>query len=222
MIYITGDMHGDIDRLKSKEIRRLKKGDTLIVCGDFGFVWDGSDKEKRLLKWIGSRRYNTLFVEGTHDNLNLLAAYPQVVWQGGKVREISGNLRLICRGEILEIEGKTIFAFGGGEADDELIDNPNQAGGELPSLGEIKSAWRNLEQAGFAVDYIVTHRPSRKIQQFLIPGHNSANILDAFLDEVREKCTYKHWFFGSIHKDKRIPPNETALFTSVVNAQEDL
>ena len=44
MIYFTGDLHGDYDRFKSKELKKLKKGDTLIVCGDFGFLWDGSKK----------------------------------------------------------------------------------------------------------------------------------------------------------------------------------
>lgn len=222
MIYITGDTHGDISRLKSKELRKLKKGDTLIICGDFGFIWDGSAKEKRLLSWIGRRRYNVLFVEGTHDNLTLLAEYPQADWQGGKTREISGKLRQLCRGEIFEIEGKRIFAFGGGEADDEIIGNPNEDGGELPSQQEIEHARQNLEQVGFKVDYIVTHRPSRKIQQFLLLNQNSTNVLDTFLDEVREKCQYARWFFGSIHKNKRIPPNEMAVFTAVVDAQSDL
>ena len=50
MILITGDVHGDISRFSDKKIRRLKKGDTLIVCGDMGLIWDGSDKEKKLLK----------------------------------------------------------------------------------------------------------------------------------------------------------------------------
>ena len=38
MIYITGDIHGDLSRFKDKRIKKLKKGDTLIVCGDFGFM----------------------------------------------------------------------------------------------------------------------------------------------------------------------------------------
>lgn len=46
MIYLTGDLHGDLERFKSKEMKKLKKGDTLIVCGDFGFLWDGSKKEQ--------------------------------------------------------------------------------------------------------------------------------------------------------------------------------
>ncbi|MCL2857109.1 MAG: hypothetical protein FWE19_05200 [Oscillospiraceae bacterium] len=222
MIYITGDMHGDIDRFSSRELRRLKKGDTLIICGDFGFAWEGTSKEERLLKWIGKRRYNTLFVEGANDNLALLNSYPQVEWQGGKIREISGRLRLICRGEVLEIEGKKIFAFGGGAAEYEITDSPNQEGGELPSPQEIENARRNLEGVDYKVDYIVTHKPSSKIRQFLMLGADSADILDTFLNEVREKCKYTRWFFGSIHKNKRIPPNEMAVFTAVVPVDGDL
>jgi len=221
MIYITGDMHGDIDRFSSKELRRLKKGDTLIICGDFGFVWDGSEKEKRLLKWIGNRRYNTLFVEGANDNIALLGSYPQVEWQGGKTREISGRLRLICRGEILEIEGKKIFAFGGGASGEDIIDSPNQDRGGMPTPQEIEKAKLNLKNAGHKVDYIVTHKPSSKITQFLLLGTDSADTLDTFLNEVREKCEYTRWFFGSLHMNKRIPPREMAIFTAVVNAQDD-
>ena len=65
MIYVTGDIHADLDRFKGKEAKKLKKGDTLIVCGDFGFVWDGSKKEQQVLKWIGKRPYQVLFIEGT-------------------------------------------------------------------------------------------------------------------------------------------------------------
>jgi len=218
LIYITGDLHGDLSRLKSREVRRLKKGDTLIVCGDFGFVWDDSPREKKILKWIGKRRYNLLFVEGGHDKVALLSAYPAVEWQGGKTREISGRLRLLCRGEVFEIEGKKIFAFGGGGYEDDASLAINEDGGDLPSPQEIENGRQNLARAGYSVDYIVTHRPSRKIAQFLMMGHNSANVLDAFLDEVREKCAYTRWFFGCIHKNKPVPPGEMALFTAVVPA----
>ena len=50
MIYITGDTHGDFSRFKDPMLRKLKKQDALIICGDFGFIWDGSKKEEKLLK----------------------------------------------------------------------------------------------------------------------------------------------------------------------------
>ena len=46
MVYITGDTHGDLSRFETAAAKKLKKGDTLIVLGDFGFVWDGSAAEK--------------------------------------------------------------------------------------------------------------------------------------------------------------------------------
>ena len=42
MVYLTGDIHGDIQRFKQGKLRWLGKKDTVVVLGDFGFVWDGS------------------------------------------------------------------------------------------------------------------------------------------------------------------------------------
>lgn len=50
MIYVTGDIHADLDigKLsmdKFPQQRSLSKEDYLIICGDFGLVWDGSRRE---------------------------------------------------------------------------------------------------------------------------------------------------------------------------------
>ena len=50
MVYITGDVHGDLDFFKDARLKKLTEDDTLIICGDFGFLWDGSEKEKKALK----------------------------------------------------------------------------------------------------------------------------------------------------------------------------
>ena len=68
MICVMGDTHGDYSRFSHKAIKRLKKGDFLVICGDFGFVWDGSDREKSVLKKIDGKRFTTLFLAGSHDN----------------------------------------------------------------------------------------------------------------------------------------------------------
>ena len=109
MIYLTGDLHGDLERFKSKEMKKLKKGDTLIVCGDFGFLWDGSKKEQSILKKLGRSKYQILFVEGTHDNLDLIAQYPLEDWNGGKVRHIGGSLYKLERGSVFTLEGRRFF-----------------------------------------------------------------------------------------------------------------
>lgn len=222
MIYVTGDMHGDISRLKSRAARRLKKNDYLIICGDFGFIWDGSLREKRALKWLGKRPYHVLFVEGTHDNLDLLATYPEAEWNGGVVHEISGKLRHLIRGNIFTIDGYKIFAFGGGEsydADARVLDG-KWWHDELPTPEIVECARQNLASHDNTVDYIITHQASYKIKRFLSMSDNEFNILDIFFDMIREKCKYSRWFFGGYHINKVIPPLDTAVFSAILPADK--
>ena len=150
MIYITGDIHGDFSRFKSPLLRKLRKNDALIVCGDFGFIWNGSEKEKKILKKIGKLPYNVLFVEGSHDNYDLLEDYPEEEWCGGRTRHITGRLRQLMRGQVFEIAEKTVFSFGGGQSDDtvDLIEGENWWRREIPSEHELEEGLRNLEAAG--------------------------------------------------------------------------
>ena len=76
MVYITGDMHGEWDRFKDKQMRQLKSGDVLIVCGDFGFIWDGTKQEKALLRKIAMLPFTVAFLDGCHENFDLLARFP--------------------------------------------------------------------------------------------------------------------------------------------------
>jgi hypothetical protein len=186
----------------------------LIVLGDFGFLWDGGKAEQKRLKWIGKRKYHVLFVEGTHDNLDLLEQHPVSDWCGGKTRVISGKLRHLCRGNLFEIEGRSIFAFGGGDSADADV-RENWWSRELPTQAEIAEARERLANRGWAVDYIVTHQCSRKLKTFLAIGEDEVTVMDAFFDEIRERCKYSRWFFGSYHLNKLIPPGEMALYDVV-------
>ena len=116
MIYVTGDVHGDVSRFRAAA-RRLKKGDVLVVCGDFGLLWDGSKKEQRRLRRLARRRYTVAFLDGQHENYDLLAAYPEAEWNGGRVQQLAPNIVHLLRGELYTIEGKRCFAFGGGESE---------------------------------------------------------------------------------------------------------
>ena len=49
MIWVTGDIHGDLSRFhtRSRVLRHLRKGDSLVICGDFGFLWNGTPKKPK-------------------------------------------------------------------------------------------------------------------------------------------------------------------------------
>lgn len=217
MLYITGDLHGDPARFQDKFLRTLKKGDSLIVCGDFGFVWDGSKQEQSLLKKIGKLKYNVLFLEGTHDNLDLISQYPIEQWNGGDVRRIYGNLLKLERGHIFTLEGKKLFVFGGGESND--MDERGQAGHwwqeELPTLKEIEFGRAKLEKYNNNVDYIITHQIGSKVKSFIDMGSDHVNPMTTFFDYIAKNISFKGWYFGSYHMDKVIPPRYYALFQNI-------
>ncbi len=222
MLYVTGDIHADIRRLKGRAAKQLKKGDTLLVCGDFGFLWDGSPKEHRLLDWLGKRPYQILFVEGTHDNIDLLSGYPEDTLYGGKVRRVSGNCCQLLRGECYEIEGKRIFALGGGESTDMdiRVEGETWWSGELPSAEELAHARETLASLDQQVDYIITHSVAPTVNKFLDREQMQINLLLAFLNEISETVQFKRWYFGSCHLDKNIPPKYCAVYQEILPVKD--
>lgn len=221
MIYITGDTHGDMTKFKSSAMRSLKKNDFLIVCGDFGFVWDGSREEMNNLKWLSKRKYKVLFVEGAHENFEMLNKYPKVDFMGGKARQISENIYQLIRGEVFEIEGKKILAFGGG--DDEELDLADirecPEFTRLPNEDECVCSRENLENVGNEVDYIITYDVGFKLRSMLKMESNCFNNLHAYLNEVAASCSFKKWYFGCFHMDKRIPPEYYGVYKNIYNAE---
>lgn len=219
MVYVTGDFHGEIKRFNGSECGKLKKGDTLVVCGDFGFVWEDTAKEKKLLKKIGKKKFNTLFVTGCHDNYGALAAYPEEEWCGGRVRKLSGNLRQLCRGEVYEIEGKKYFAFGGGESADGLLREENDLWWpeEQPTAAEETAALERLAAVQNEVDYIITHDAPLSILEFLnLPLVDVNSRINNFLEEVGKAVSFRQWFFGKLHQDKVITNRHRAVYLKLV------
>ncbi len=92
-IYVTGDTHGSqshgrfsVDGFMHRfntssfpEQKELGKEDYVIICGDFGGVWDTnrfcvqeSPEEKNSLDWLENKPFTTLFIPGNHENYDRL------------------------------------------------------------------------------------------------------------------------------------------------------
>lgn len=223
MVYITGDTHGDIDRFSSVSTKMLKKGDTLIICGDFGFIWNNSKSEQKMLKKLSKKKYNICFVDGTHENFELLNSYEVSEWNGGKVHNITGNIYHLMRGQIFEIEGLKIFAMGGGESPDidMRFDNDSWSRDEIPTQIELLEGADNIEKIGCEVDAIITHEPPSKIKGFLMlksKERTRVTALNAYFEELSKSCKFDKWYFGSMHMDKHISSTHISVFKNVLNA----
>lgn len=221
-IYVTGDTHGEIDFDKlvwfSRAHPELTKNDYVIICGDFGGVW-GEDTEDTLNRF-SKRPFTTLWVDGNHENYARLKQYPVSYWNGGKVQMIRPDIIHLMRGQIFNIEGNTIFTFGGAESHDKKFRTYGQSiwHQEVPNLAEIREAERNLDKVGWQVDYIITHScDTYSLFNLLFPLYRREEMKEnKILCEFEERLTYKHWYFGHYHIDGNINSKKTVLYHQVI------
>lgn len=151
MIYITGDTHGEQNRILYIEKKTgIKKGDHLIVCGDFGYIFFNNLTENNFLNDLEKRPYTIAFCDGNHENFDAINSYPTETWNGGKVHRIRKNVVHLMRGQVFEIDGKKFFTMGGAYSIDKYRREENISWwkDELPSDEEYKEASISLEKNG--------------------------------------------------------------------------
>lgn len=240
MIYITGDTHIPIDIKKLNTTnfplqKNMTKEDYLIICGDFGGIWDNSRQDLHWLKWLENKNFVTLFVDGNHENFELLNNEFHVVdFHGGKAHKIRENIYHLMRGEIFDlptndntIEDKVykIFVMGGAESHDKQyrVVGKTWWAEEVPAEHEYKNAKTNLENSLFNVDFIITHCAPTFVQSKISDDY-PRNKLTGFLETVALKVNFKKWYFGHYHTDKKIGINDVkeyvAIYDNVVKLEE--
>lgn len=160
MIYITGDIHADPHRFAKDaflEQEEMTKDDYIIICGDFGLLWDKeeSPREKKLLDWLENKNFTTLFVDGNHENFNRINTLPVEDWHGGKVNKVREHVLHLMRGEMFEVDGVKIFAFGGAQSHDingfatkEELEKDYTAGILQEDDPDLKHKMRTLDYSG--------------------------------------------------------------------------
>lgn len=108
-IFVTGDIHASYDIAKLSEscfdTTGLTKDDYVIVCGDFGLVWNNSASEQYWLRWLDARPFTTLFVDGNHEGFALLNSLPETTWNGGRVHQVANSVFHLQRGQMFDIDG---------------------------------------------------------------------------------------------------------------------
>lgn len=139
MVYITGDTHGDFHRFALKNFQQQKnmtKDDFVIIAGDFGGVWYNNRQEHYWLEWLDDKPFTTLFVDGNHENFDLLGIFPVNDFHGGKVHTIRSSVHHLMRGYVFDLCDKKFFAFGGAASHD-ISDG-------VLDLDEYKNNWSDF------------------------------------------------------------------------------
>lgn len=226
MIFITGDTHGEIDiaKLSSRFFQAANLGDYVIIAGDFGFVWrQGSERDAWWLKnFFDAKPFTTLFVDGNHENFDLLEQYPVTEKWGGNVQQISERVYHLMRGQIYSIDGQVIFTMGGASSHDKAFRQQfvNWWPQELPSRAEEEIALANLEAWHWKVDYVITHcAPTNLLKSLSTIFEYEPDSATNFLAVVAKKLKFTRWYFGHYHLDRALTSHRkhyTAIYREVI------
>lgn len=213
MIWLCGDTHGEVDLFKVEEFfdevvcyQVVTKDDYLVILGDAGICWDGGVGDASVCERLRQLPCKVLFLDGNHENFDLLAEYPVTEdWNGGKVQFIEKDIIRLMRGQVYTLEGKKFFVFGGAYS----IDKAFRISGyswwleEMPSQREYDEGLRNLERMGYKVDYVLSHTCPGHIAKLLVPSiYPGEEELQEYFDDISQQVDFTMWYFGHWHIDQ--------------------
>lgn len=220
MIYITGDTHGIQNRILYIERNsNIAKGDTLIICGDFGYILRNDKTENIFLTDLESRLYTICFCDGNHENFPAIYSYPTEIWNGARIHRIRKNIVHLMRGQVFDIDGKKFFTMGGAYSIDKYmrLENVSWWKEELPTKAEYIEAEVSLKENDNCVDYIITHTaPAEIIHHMGYRPDVHEEELCGFLERVMHGVVFKKWFFGHWHTDTEIHNKFRAIYYDVI------
>lgn len=252
MVIFVGDAHGNltIDKLRilkdecDNGIRHMTKKDYVIICGDFGLIWNykwtgrhvdsnskdecWNEEEIKLLEWYENCPWTTLVVLGNHENYDRWQTYPISEWHGGCVQKVSDSIIRLMNGEIYEIEGHTYFCMGGARSTDRGYATGTEKYDihkwwwpeEIPSNDEWENAYNHLDEVDWKVDFIVTHDAPAYVmmQPELARLCYRASEMGNTLEMIRMNTDFIHWFCGHLHIDRHYG-KVSVLYHNVVEAE---
>ena len=210
-IYLTGDTHipVDVEKFNTRnfpEQKQMTKEDFVIVLGDFGLVWEEDRKHAWWRNYFQDKKFTTLWLDGNHENHDLLDQMPVSEWHGGKIHRMGDSIIHLMRGQIYDIAGKSFFVFGGAESHDKELRTPgiDWWAREEGNFREQTEAFVNLEARGNKVDYILTHTCPESLIWPMFNVEPTGSATGRFLDEVAQRVQYEKWYFGHWHMTKEM------------------
>ena len=226
-VFVTGNIHGelDIEKLNEdvfQEQKKLTKDDNLIIIGDFGLIWDGNIKDEMILDNLNNRGFNILFVDGAHENFDMLYEYEEVTIYGGRAHKIRDNIFHLIRGEVYTIGGKKFVVFGGGESTDKKFreEGISYWKEEIPSNDDWTNLKNNIEKHNYYIDYVLTYTPPTSDLRFIGAeiGTNlgSGNEISAKLENIFSTVKYKKWYHSYYHVDMELSEKHINIYNNVV------
>lgn len=217
MIYYTGDIHGEINKILYDILQlNLTSADTIAILGDAGLNYHGNAHgDKRKKKHLNEKGVTIFCIHGNHEmRPATIPSYKTKEWNGGIVyyEDEYPYLLFAKDGEIYSLDGKKTIVIGGAYSVDKfyrLMRGYNWFDDEQPSVEIKHNVEMALEKNNWVIDQVLSHTcPSKYIPvKAFLSGIDQSTVdssTENWLDGIENKLNYKRWLCGHWHIDKKI------------------
>lgn len=230
MTYITGDKHGRFDFLPYWcEEMKTSKSDILIILGDTGLNYFKDNRDDQLKESISKCPITLFCIRGNHEErpCNVLS-YRQELFHLGVVfvEDKYPNIKFAEDGSIFSFDGSLVLAIGGAYSVDKQYRLDNHFKWfESEQLNELEMTRIAAEVKGMSFDYVLTHTCPISMQPtYLFLGwveqSTVDNSMEKWLEEVKNSISYKKWYFGHYHDDRKLWGNSKIMFGEITKLGE--
>lgn len=215
-ILLTGDTHGDFDRIDefSSEYA-LTQDDVIIILGDAGINYWLNEVDERLKSEIENMDVTLFCIHGNHEErADEIETYEEEIWHGGIVfvEKEYPSILFAKDGEVYNFNGKKAIVIGGAYSVDKFYRLSNRMpwfDTEQPDEFIKKQVENKLDSLGWKIDYVFSHTTPLKYEprEVFLPNIEQETIdksTEEWLDQIEDKLEYEHWYCGHYHTDKRI------------------
>lgn len=203
MIFATEDTHGNFLRFSTKnfpEQKQMSRNDYVIICGDFGGMWDDSAEERYWLDWLNEKPFTTLWIDG----------YTFFAMGGAKSHDTQDGIL-----DPNSPDFKDRYRLLKAKNARSRILRQSWWPEEMPSESEYQTTRKLLESVNWEVDYLLTHCAPTSIGK-RIHYKNTADPLTNFFEEISKRLKFHYWLFGHYHGNQIIEEKYVLLWEQIL------
>lgn len=215
MIYITGDTHGSFQRIaKFCDRMQTTTDDIIIILGDSGINYGGGQRDESKKAFLNSLPVTIFSIHGNHEQRPFsISTYHTSLWNNGNVyvEDEYPNILFGVDGEIYNLGGAKTLVIGGAYSIDWMYRIPGRSWwmDEQPSEAIKARVAHVLASCDWKVDVVLTHTIPLKYEptEAFLPSVDQCSVdksTETWLDYIEEKLSYKRWYCGHYHIDKKI------------------
>lgn len=225
--FVTGDTHGDWSRiwnwLDKMDFTR-DESISVIILGDAGLFWRNDKKDANEIIKHHEENYNVhiYFLDGNHENFKILKQYKPSITG---IVNISNHIHYLPRGFnghlALNYRLARIVVCGGADSIDKFRRTEGLSWWKDETITDEDVD--KIPEDDF--DYVFTHCcPSSVFYEnksclatlSCISEENISHESEDQLEKLKNKISYKKWFFGHYHVDRELDNKHRAVLNDFV------